>query len=64
MAAASISRSNFEKIIDSTFSKLRRSASPAFRKLENAFPLEMDFVLDLTMCLADFTRVNGSTIQY
>ena len=63
MAAASISRINFQKIIDSTFSKLRRSATPAFRKWENAPRFEMNFVLDVTMCLVDFTYVNGSTIQ-
>ena len=33
------------------------------KKLENAPTLEMDFVLDLTMYLADFTCVNGSPIQ-
>ena len=31
-------------------------------KLENVPRFEMDLVLDLTMCLADFTCVNGSTI--
>ena len=33
MAAFSISCSDFKKIIDSMFSKLRRSTSPAFRKI-------------------------------
>ena len=32
-------------------------------KLEDAPQFEMDFSLDLTMCSADFIRVNGSTIQ-
>ena len=33
------------------------------RKLQNAPRFEMDFVLNFAMCSADFTRVNGSTIQ-
>ena len=32
-------------------------------KWENAPRFEMNFVLDVTMCLVDFTYVNGSTIQ-
>ena len=35
----------------------------ATEKLQNAPPFEMDFVLNFAMCLADFTCVNGSTIQ-
>ena len=35
----------------------------AKRKLQNALRFEMDFVLNFSMCSADFTRVNGSTIQ-
>ena len=34
MATTSIPRSDFEKIIDSMFSKLRQSASPVFRKIK------------------------------
>ena len=30
---------------------------------KNALRFEMDFVLNFAMCSADFTRVNGSTIQ-
>ena len=35
----------------------------AKRKLQNALRFEVDFVLNFAMCSADFTRVNGSTIQ-
>ena len=35
----------------------------ATEKLQNAPRFEMDFVLNFAMCLADFTCVNGSTIQ-
>ena len=64
MAATSISCSDFEKIIDSMFSKLRRSAQVLFlEKLEDAPWFDMDFALDLTKCSADFISVNGSTVQ-
>ena len=32
-------------------------------KLQNVPRFEMDFVLNFAMCSADFTCVNGSTIQ-
>ena len=35
----------------------------AKEKLQNAHRLEKDFVLNFAMCSADFTCVNGSTIQ-
>ena len=35
----------------------------AEEKLQNAPRFEMDFVLNLAMCSADFTCVNGSMIQ-
>ena len=35
----------------------------AKEKLQNVPWFEMDFVLNFAMCLADFTCVNGSTIQ-
>ena len=35
----------------------------AKEKLQNVPRFEMDFVLNFAMCSADFTCVNGSTIQ-
>ena len=35
----------------------------AKEKLQNVPRFEMDFVLNFAMCSADFTYVNGSTIQ-
>ena len=54
MAAASISRSNFEKIIDSTFSKLRRSASLAFRKIGKCTPIRDGFCFGFNHVLSRF----------
>ena len=45
------------------FSENYRLNVQFLEKLENAPRLEIDFVLDLNMCLADFTCVNGSPIQ-
>ena len=43
MAATSISCSDFKKIIDSMFSKLRRSTSSAFRKIRRCTPIWYGF---------------------
>ena len=37
--------------------------SGAKEKLQNVPRFEMDFMLNFAMCSADFTCVNGSTIQ-
>ena len=54
MAAASISRINFQKIIDSTFSKLRRSATPAFRKMGKCTSIWDEFCFRCNHVLSRF----------
>ena len=54
MAATSISCSDFEKIIDSMFSKLRRSTSPAFRKIRRCTPIWYGFCFGFNHVLSRF----------
>lgn len=54
MAATSISRSGFEKIIDSTFSKPWWSASPVFRKIRRCTPIWDGFCFGFNHVLSQF----------
>ena len=52
---------NSFKATQSSVSKTK--CGGAKEKLQNVPRFEMDFVLNFAMCSADFTCVNGSTIQ-
>ena len=54
MAATSISCSDFEKIIDSMFSKLRRSASHVFRKIRRCTLIWYGFCFGFNHVLSRF----------
>ena len=56
MAATLISCSDFKKIIDSMFSKLQRSTSPAFRKIRRCTPIWYGFCFGFNHVFSWFYR--------
>ena len=54
MAATSISHNDFEKIVDSMFSKPRQSTSPVFRKIRRRTPIWDGFCFGFNHVLSRF----------